>query len=373
MGSWWGDYGLQNVEPEKCGMGAGILQNAREKGIFCTCTSVLRCVAMPVSLPSELRQRYGKLADSELSRLVRQLLESPCSHDDQMLKEWLVALSFAEVRPLQKTNVSTTEWRRWIAFALRYLEPLAVNGAEPNTRARVLEEMNQADDRLIGQLLFGSAADGRDTLRSFFRRNQKANLTSIALPNWQQQVIDAVRCPDYGEEVIKNWSRTPIEVLLKAVTNQLRPTLNLVAHESVQALCGNVERPSAMRSETFHAFLEMTSRGENRAYYGQALGYQNEFARRQDLTLTYGRAAKWASLFVSPLAVGIAFAWKGELLGWIVSLGLLAFVVVVFYGRLFNNVLDTFTWARAAQNTMVALVGEPEQNATLDANKKDLL
>ena len=69
-------------------------------------------------------------------------------------------------------------------------------------------------------------------------------------------------------------------------------------------------------------------------------------------------------LICVPFAVGIAFAWKGELLGWLASLGLLAFVFVIFYGRLFNNVLDTITWAQSAVDTLEALVGHLPKDET---------
>ena len=59
-----------------------------------------------------------------------------------MLRRWLVTLSVAEVRPPAKSNVSTMQRRQWVALALRYLEPLAVGGTEPNTRAAVLNELN---------------------------------------------------------------------------------------------------------------------------------------------------------------------------------------------------------------------------------------
>lgn len=309
---------------------------------------------IPTHVPTELRQRYGSLSDPELKFLVRQTLESPGKEPDDALKHWLIALSFADVRPPAKSNVSTSQRRQWAAFALRYLEPLALGSAEPNTRAAVLDELNKASDDKFAALLFGSNDNAEKVLDTFF---QKSVVQSPApLPSWQKTAIDALRCPDYSEDVIKTWSRALIEPVVSAAVQHLRPPLAMVTQESLQAVVNTTGRSSARYSEVFAHYVEMTICGQ-KEYYGQALGYQNEFARRQALTLTYGRSTRNASILVLPLSVGAALLWKGELIGLVAPPAIIALVIILFYTRLVNHVLDTLTWAQAATDTLETLLG----------------
>ncbi len=306
-------------------------------------------------VPAELRQRYGGLSDPELKTLIRQSLESPGKQADEALKHWLIALSFADVRPPEKSNVSTSQHRQWVAFALRYLEPLASGGADTNTRAAVLDELNNAPDDKLAALLFGTTDKAEEVLATFFQKTVKQS--TVAIPGWQKTAIDTLRCPDYSEDVIKTWSRSLIEPVVSAAVQHFRPALPMVAQVSLQAVINTTERSSELYSEVFAHFVEIAAQCGQKEYYGQALGYQNEFSRRQSLTLVYGRAARNGSILALPLSVGAALLWRGELIGLVVPLAIIAFVVALFYTRLVNHVLDTFTWARTAQETMESLLG----------------
>jgi hypothetical protein len=151
--------------------------------------------------------------------------------------------------------------------------------------------------------------------------------------------------------------RTPIEPLVSAVVQHLRPALALAAHEGVQAIRNTTERPLELYGTAFDQYLEVTTHPAHRAHHGLALGYRNEFARRQALTLTYSRAARNASILASALSIGAAWLWKGEMIGAVVPPILVMAVLLLFYTRLVNHILDTFTWARAAQETLDTLLG----------------
>jgi hypothetical protein len=307
-----------------------------------------------IHVPAELRQRYGKLSDPELKAMIRQTLESPGKQAEDALKRWLVALSITEVRPPIKSNVSTAQRRQWAAFALRYLEPLVVGSTEPNTRAAVLNELNDAPHEKLAVLLFGSDSDAEKSLTTFFQKSPEQG--SIELSSWQKTAIDALRCPDYSEDVIKTWSRALIEPTISAAIQHFRPVEKMVAQATVQAVVNPTNRSSELYSEIFAHYVDVALQSGPKEYYGQALGCQNEFSRRQALTLTYGRAARNASILALPLSVGAALLWKGELIGLIVPPGIIALVVIVFYTRLVNHVLDTFTWARASVDTLETLL-----------------
>lgn len=122
------------------------------------------------------------------------------------------------------------------------------------------------------------------------------------------------------------------------------------------------ERSSELFSEVFAHYVEVAVHCGQKEYYGQALGYQNEFTRRQALTLTYGRSARNGSILALPLAVGAALLWKGELIGLVAPPAIIIMVVILFYTRLVNHVLDTFTWARAATDTLEILLGPTSQD-----------
>ncbi len=131
----------------------------------------------------------------------------------------------------------------------------------------------------------------------------------------------------------------------------------MTAQESLQVIRSGNERPSERYSEVFAHYVEMTVQCGQKEYYGQALGYRKEFERRQVLTLTYGRATRNASILALPFSVGTALLWKGQLIGVVVPPAIIIMVVILFYTRLVNHVLDTFTWARAAVDTLEILLG----------------
>jgi len=311
-------------------------------------------IVSQIHVPAELRQRYRHLSDPELKTLLRQTLESPGKQTDEALKRWLIALSLAEVRPPVKSNISTAQRRQWAAFALRYLEPLAVGSSETNTRAAVLDELNDAPDDRLAALLFGSMDDSEKMLTTFFQK--PVEQSSASLLGWQKSAIDALRCLDYSEDAIKTWSRALIEPTVSAAVQRLRPAGEMVAQESIQAVINSTERPSELYGEMFAHYVEAALQCGQKEYYAQALGYQNEFAGRKALTLDYARAARNASILALPLSVGAAWVWKGELIGLLAPLIVITLVIILFYTRLVNHVLDMFTWARAAQKTMAELV-----------------
>lgn len=308
-----------------------------------------------IHVPAELRQRYGSLSDSELKTVIRQTLETPGKQADEAMKHWLVTLSIAEVRPPAKSNVSTMQRRQWVAFALRYLEPLTVGGTDPNTRAAVLDELNDALAEKLVALLFSPAETAEKTLTLFFQKASESSPESLV--RWQREAVNNLRCPNYSEDVIKTWSRAPIEPLVNAAVQQLRPAEALVAQESFRVLTNSSERSSEQFSVTFAQYVELALHSGQKDFYGQALGYRNEFARRQALTLTYGRVARNASVLVFPVVIGAALIWKGQLFGWVAPLVIIGFVLVLFYARLVNHILDTVTWTRAAIDTLEILLG----------------
>jgi hypothetical protein len=249
--------------------------------------------------------------------------------------------------------------RQWIAFALRYLEPLATGGTETNTRAAVLDELNHTSKEKLATLLFGTYEVTETILKTFFHKS--ADQTEITLPDWQQQAITDLRCPDYSEDVIKTWSRALLDPLLSAAVQQLRPTLNLVAEESAHLFGKQNNTPSSQFSAIFEQHLATASETANRVHYGQALGYRNEYKRRLEIITIYSRASALSTLIAVPIMVIFAFLGRGQPNGWLLPSGVALGVILVFYGRLGNYLLDTFTWARASQDTLETLLGSQPQ------------
>ena len=70
--------------------------------------------------------------------------------------------------------------------------------------------------------------------------------------------------------------------------------------------------------------------------------------------------AAWQSIFAAiPLIVGLSFLVIDQSHRWLIPLSAGVIVIIVFYGRLTNYLLDTFTWARAAQETLATLIENP--------------
>ncbi len=314
-----------------------------------------------VHLPAEVRQRYSTLADNELRALLRQTLEAPGKQTDNILKHWLVALSFQEIRPPEKSNVTNTQRRQWVAFALRYLEPLVSGSIDPNTRASVLDELNNASGEKIAALLFGPVENAEITLKAFFHKSKGS--TAEAPTEWQQQVIKALRCNTYSDDVIKTWSRAVIEPLISAAVNQLQPVDSMVRQGSVPPFNKKDKNASSEQfTAVFENYLTLTEAPEKQQYYGQALDYRNEYKRRLQVIAIYSRTA-WRSIFAAiPLMVGLSFLVIDQPHRWLIPLSAGVIVIIVFYGRLTNYLLDTFTWARTAQETLATLIGNADDS-----------
>jgi hypothetical protein len=246
--------------------------------------------------------------------------------------------------------------RQWVAFALRYLEPLVSGSIEPNTRSSVLYELNNASAEKITALLFGPVENANDILKTFFHKSKDS--TAETPTEWQQEVIKALRCNTYSEDAIKTWSRALIEPVISAAVNQLQPVDSMVRQESVPTFKKKDKNGSSEQfTAVFENYLTITDTPDKQQYYGQALDYRNEYRRRLEVIAIYSRAA-WRSIFAAiPLMVGLSFLVIDQPHRWLIPLSGGVIVIIVFYGRLTNYLLDTFTWARAAQETLATLVG----------------
>jgi hypothetical protein len=314
--------------------------------------------------PHELRDRYRDLSENELRQLVLKTLESPSKVDDRVWKDWLVAVSFQMIRPPEKRNVARMKWRQWLAFALRYLEPLITEKDEPNTRLAVLFELNESPDLVLAQLLFGAPEQYHTLLQLAFKDSVSG--TTTKLTKFRQKAVDSVRCPGYGEDVVGDWSRVPISELMSKVLEVFQPASSLATEESVQIVRSDPKRPSADYRTIFEQYVERALELPDQQFYGQALGYMNDFNRRMESANNLNRSARRATLAAVPFALIMALVWRGENIGWLMPLLVLAAVAFLFYGRLFDHLLDTFSWARAARETLETLMGNIEGDSTSD-------
>ena len=78
--------------------------------------------------------------------------------------------------------------------------------------------------------------------------------------------------------------------------------------------------------------------------------------RRLEVIAIYGRTARLSIFALIPLMVGLSFLFIDQPHRWLAPLSAGVLIMIVFYGRLTNYLLDTFTWARAAQKTLETLI-----------------
>ncbi len=300
-------------------------------------------------LPLALHRRYKDKDETGIREFIEQTLNFPGKEPDTEWKLWLVIFSFAHVRPRigDGNPVKPALLRNWVAFALRYLQPLLTGSPVKNRHEDIADEFNALSDRMLAVLLVGTVDDFRKALQGIFR--------DIPISDVLINKIRILEKEGRQTNTIGGWSRKPIQALKDQVILELHP----VSQEMIAFVTNRDDEES---SNPFDYYVRLASMPDYREFYTLAVAYQCECTRRKAMIDT-----QFKPLYITTPASG------GVILGipsWIISRRVKLPIVVWFgFAVLLSGtlsqwisfgtyLLDSVRWRSSALATLDLLKAE---------------
>jgi hypothetical protein len=320
-----------------------------------------------------VHQQYRQCTLTELADLVLKTVEQRDENPDQLWQRWFVDYCLDALRPPPARTVSAKDWCRWLAFVLRYIQPLVTNNSPLETRP-FIEVMHRRPD-VLKTLMFGLPDAARLALQTAYELhvNERRRLVVPELSSDQQERFELVRrdVQQATDRTLTGWSRYYLDegaALAKAIYNVFHPSPGAVVPE-VLKLMEQPRRQQTLSGAKFDAYLARALQGPTESgFVGQALAYVNEFERRMNTLLAYSRLFRRASfllllfLVLGLVTVGISRSVVGNLVAliflWLAVIDIffvgLILVVIFFYAA------ESYTWTNTSLKTLEMLMGPVE-------------
>lgn len=238
-----------------------------------------------IDCPNPVRQHYGKLSQAELREEIEKALDHPGAEHTQlwvMWIQWLVQFSVQQLRPTEALLTEEIRLCRWLAFALRYLHPLHVGKERPQSADSVMNIINNSP-YIVSQILFGAEIECLDALKMAFDPKM---LTIEGQPKPEYAAsLRSIQFRSSEEKTARNWSDALLEPLKAKVFEYFHPVEELALRELSQGILNAADTSATSPSLGYRAQLEwyvkLAVTQNDRALYGQARGYLNEFDKAQ--------------------------------------------------------------------------------------------
>lgn len=325
-----------------------------------------------------LANEYGNLPEEELRTRVARVLMTPGYSNEPIVvafRDYLVELSWQRLRPRSdETKRVATRRKEWLAFALRYLEPLCKGKLESNPCSTVANALKNSSQRLFVDLVFLDDKPCKVLETLFSNSNTSGN---SGFTEEQKKFLNDLNQSSCNEGEISKWSlklRAKLQdlVVVDLLTESDAQKARL--YEASASLGGQAERerlfqlPAKQHKELFEQYYAASWEGDASALRSMAVANYFEHKRRVRVGHRFARCSKWAGV--------TAFFWLIANTGF--SLGtfdlpysglqasqalvamtgtvFLIFLIVYFY-VLINN----WTWGRAALFTFQILLEEKRE------------
>lgn len=317
----------------------------------------------------KISQRYQLTSQTDLAELIQKTLEQRTQPPDPDWRAWLIAYCLYDLRP-HSFSIGPKDWCRWLAFVLRYIQPLILN-QPPLQTSPLLQVMKQRPD-VQRTLLFGSPEQMRHALELAYELTDdyRNRLPEFDLRPEQQAFLDKVResLRQASDRTLIAWSRHYLDSTDDRLVDRIYALFHPAAATPLPSLLQVITQPGKQRSESgarFDTYLTRTLQTPSKEYLvAQVLGYLNEFERRNALMDLYSRLFLRGALllFVLLLAGVLLLLPTGDIGQLIVTicwaLGLVVFVALTsIAGVLAFYLYDTYTWTHAALATLERLMG----------------
>ncbi len=330
-----------------------------------------------------IRQRYHTCNRTELASLIERTLEQKDDNPDLVWRALLIDYCLKDLRPgTWRTKVK--DWCRWLAFVLRYIQPLATNQPPLATEPFIMVLRQRPD--VIRALMFGTHDQMRLAIQVAYdlRDDYRSRLAGSELSQEQQGILDNVRkeIQSQTERTLTGWSRYYLgngkEALANLIYGLFHPDFDTTPPNVIQMI-EQVRQQRIFSDARFEACLNRAIAGHaSMGVVSQALGYVNEYERRSAMQLTYSRwFVRAASLLAVCLAASVILLLPLGAIGqlvvaicWLLGAADLLLVVVLLV-VLFVYAHDSYTWANTALKTLDILLRPIGVDANVAGNSTD--
>jgi len=312
-------------------------------------------------------QRFRAYSEADLANHVRETLETPNTGEDAGWQDWLISFCLSDLRPHTLT-ANGKAWCRWIAFVLRYIQPLLAQTAPVETKPLVQVMRSRTD--LLRVLMFGSPEALRDSLPGAYeiRADYRDTLSIPDVTPQQeaffQEVLKEIQTAD--ARTLTGWSRYYLDAPANRLARNLYEKLHTGERLTLSTLISTATTGQRASDQQFQAYLTRVTRDPARtSLVPMVVGYVNEAERRAAVLRTYARWFNRASVALFPLLVlGILLFRISDntavlaVAAILSTLGLLDVgFVLILLALLVATAFDTFTWTNAALKTLEMVVG----------------
>jgi hypothetical protein len=165
---------------------------------------------MDIRVPTGVLEHYKALPEDQLVIEVARLLNAPKGVQSKVeveVREWLLRLGVYTLRPMTKDNDNNNQdAARWIAFAIRYLMPLAQHSNNLITGAETLRII-QERPKLVAALLFTTP----EQCLEYLRRDYKAPVSEEFMD--VDRIINSIQYSASSERTIYKRAEGMVERL----------------------------------------------------------------------------------------------------------------------------------------------------------------
>jgi hypothetical protein len=298
---------------------------------------------MKQNLLSQVKAHYGDTKDKSQSftDLVSKTIKNPQKQSDLILKEWLVQLSFEELRLAFK---SETEAAAWIAFTVRYLEPLL--GTEKLNEWKLVFDV-LAKVSKIRAIMYGDAKEYAAILQTIFPDQQAFQVT---LTPEQIKMAERVNGNYPSQRTLKDYC----ELIVQKLSNLATERIYSATSETVDIIRGKA-------SSSFTDTPKLDKTTPLKRYFASM--YDVELQRRRvvldqllHVFLRLGQA-----FFGSVGGVIACFLIYREVFPILVATTLITFILAsLITCAVFVYTLDSVVWKRAFFSWVSSLEDETE-------------
>jgi hypothetical protein len=307
-------------------------------------------IQMEIGVPAGVLEHYKALPEDQLVIEVARLLNAPKgvqSKVDVEFREWLLRLGVYTLRPAINESIDNQDAARWIAFAIRYLIPLAQHSNSLITGAETLRII-QERPKLLAALLFSTPKQCLE----YLRRDYKAPFAEEFLE--VENIINGIQYSASSERTIYKRAEGMVERLQTQVIKAFLDTSAGRMHLPVET---GIAIGSQPKNLSYLALLE---------WYGERVPSLRIIARREvevfkanlELANQMSSRIPWIGFFTLTLIMFLRLAVPEEnalvtsvmvgmiLLLVVYILGFIAYITFVYTNiqaviRIFANELNT--------------------------------
>ena len=331
----------------------------------------------------KIQEQYGNLSRVELTALLKHTLEQRDSPIDPTWQAWLVKFCIQTLRP-HTAAAKPNEWCRWLAFLVRYIEPLTRDNPPLPYEMKAVEKSLKHRPKTMQVLMFGAYEAALDALKHAYelQAEDKLPLQMPELsPEQQTKLNEELRyIAEASPKTVNEATRYYLDELgdkTSLLAGKVFASFHSTSPYSLADLLGVVDalfhrtekRDGYTYREQFETYLaRATEQPLSNGVAALALYLLMDFERRQNLVLNFATAVKYlgvvllAALGLFGVVTLFPSSLPRDIVG-IVSLVLAALsflMMLIFLGLLILFSYVDHYWIQTALNMLAAVQGDSD-------------